>query len=82
VILRATHEALTYCAGVDMLCQLSTRRTRRKVATPRARAGSGSTLLFEAYVLALANAMPIANAAERLAFAILRGNTLYRQISV
>jgi Helix-turn-helix domain of transposase family ISL3 len=67
VILRATHEgALTYCAGVDVLCQLSTRRARRKVATPWARAGSGFTLLFEAYVLALAKTMPIANAAERL----------------
>ena len=31
-----------------------------------ARAGSGFTLLFEAYVLALAKTMPIANAAERL----------------
>src|SRR5208337_1488928 len=31
-----------------------------------ARAGSGFTLLFEAYVLALAKAMPIANAAKRL----------------
>ena len=38
----------------------------RKVATPWARAGSGFTLLFEAYVLALAKTMPIANAAERL----------------
>ena len=38
----------------------------RKVATPWARAGSGFTLLFEAYVLALAKSMPIANAAERL----------------
>ena len=38
----------------------------RKVATPWARAGSGFTLLFEAYVLALAKAMPIANAARRL----------------
>ena len=47
----------------------------RKAATPwdaalqrhaRARAGSGFTLLFEAYVLALAKTMPIANAAERL----------------
>jgi transposase len=38
----------------------------RKVAPPWARAGSGFTLLFEAYVLALAKAMPIANAAERL----------------
>ncbi len=38
----------------------------RKVATPWARAGSGFTLLFEAYVLALAKAMPIANAAKRL----------------
>ena len=37
-----------------------------KVATPWARAGSGFTLLFEAYVLALAKTMPIANAAERL----------------
>jgi transposase len=37
-----------------------------KVATPWARAGSGFTLLFEAYLLALAKAMPIANAAERL----------------
>lgn len=34
----------------------------RKVATPWARTGSGFTLLFEAYVLALAKAMPIANA--------------------
>ncbi|HKM81868.1 MAG TPA: helix-turn-helix domain-containing protein, partial [Candidatus Acidoferrum sp.] len=38
----------------------------RKVATPWARAGSGFTLLFEAYVLALAKTMPIANAAKRL----------------
>ena len=38
----------------------------RKAATPWARAGSGFTLLFEAYVLALAKSMPIANAAERL----------------
>ena len=38
----------------------------RKVATPWARTGSGFTLLFEAYVLALAKAMPIANAAERV----------------
>src|SRR5271166_2292530 len=38
----------------------------RKVATPWARAGSGFTLLFEAYVLALAKAMPIANAAKLL----------------
>jgi transposase len=33
---------------------------------PWARAGSGFTLLFEAYVMALAKAMPIANAARRL----------------
>ena len=39
----------------------------RKVATPWARAGSGFTLLFEAYVLAVAKTMPIANTAERLA---------------
>jgi len=38
----------------------------RKVATPWARAGSGFTLLFEAYVLALAKVMPIANAARLL----------------
>ena len=38
----------------------------RKAATPWARAGSGFTLLFEAYVMALAKAMPIANAAKRL----------------
>ena len=38
----------------------------RKVAVPWARAGSGFTLLFEAYVLALAKVMPIANAAQRL----------------
>jgi transposase len=38
----------------------------RKVTPPWARAGSGFTLLFEAYVLALAKAMPIANAAKRL----------------
>src|SRR5271165_7171503 len=37
----------------------------RKVAMPWARAGSGFTLLFEAYVLALAKTMPIANAAKR-----------------
>jgi transposase len=36
----------------------------RKVAPPWARAGSGFTLLFEAYVLALAKAMPIAQAAR------------------
>ncbi|HXW22869.1 MAG TPA: ISL3 family transposase [Rhodomicrobium sp.] len=36
----------------------------RKAATPWARAGSGFTLLFEAYVLALAKAMPIRNAAR------------------
>lgn len=38
----------------------------RKVATPWARAGSGFTLLFEAFVLTLAKAMPIANAARLL----------------
>jgi transposase len=38
----------------------------RKVTPPWARAGSGFTLLFEAYVLTLAKAMPIANAARRL----------------
>jgi transposase len=38
----------------------------RKVVTPWARAGSGFTLLFEAYVLALAKGMPIANAAKRV----------------
>ena len=38
----------------------------RKVATPWARAGSGFTLLLKAYVLSLAKAMPIANAAKRL----------------
>ena len=38
----------------------------RKVATPWARAGSGFTLLFEAFMLTLAKSMPIANAAERL----------------
>jgi transposase len=38
----------------------------RKVAVPWARAGSGFTLLFEAIVLALAKAMPVANIAERL----------------
>jgi transposase len=38
----------------------------RKVATPWARAGSGFTLLFEALVLTLAKAMPIANAAKLL----------------
>jgi len=37
-----------------------------KVAVPWARAGSGFTLLFEAFVLALAKAMPIANIAERM----------------
>ena len=37
-----------------------------KVATAWARVGSGFTLLFEAYLLALAEAMPIAHAAERL----------------
>ena len=37
-----------------------------KVAVPWARSGSGFTLLFEAYVLALAKAMPIANVAERM----------------
>jgi len=37
-----------------------------KVAVAWARAGSGFTLLFEAYVLALAKAMPIANIAERM----------------
>ena len=37
-----------------------------KVATPWARAGSGFTLLFEAFVLTLAKAMPIANAAKLL----------------
>lgn len=37
-----------------------------KVAVPWARAGSGFTLLFEAVVLALAKAMPIANIAERM----------------
>jgi transposase len=38
----------------------------RKAATPWARAGSGFTLLFEAFVLTLAKAMPIANAARLL----------------
>ena len=38
----------------------------RKVAVPWARAGSGFTLLFEAYVLALAKAMPVANVAQRM----------------
>lgn len=38
----------------------------RKVATPWARAGSGFTLLFEAFMLTLAKAMPIANAARLL----------------
>lgn len=38
----------------------------RKAAVPWARAGSGFTLLFEAYVLALAKVMPIANAARLL----------------
>ena len=38
----------------------------RKVATPWARAGSGFTLVFEAFVLTLAKAMPIANAARLL----------------
>jgi len=38
----------------------------RKVAAPWARAGSGFTLLFEAFVLTLAKAMPIANAARLL----------------
>ena len=37
-----------------------------KVATPWARAGSGFTLLFEAFMLTLAKAMPIANAARLL----------------
>src|SRR5208283_132565 len=37
-----------------------------KVATPWARAGSGFTLLFEAFTLTLAKAMPIANAARLL----------------
>ena len=37
-----------------------------KVDVAWARAGSGFTLLFEAYVLALAKAMPIANIAERM----------------
>src|SRR5208337_3754356 len=41
-------------------------RTLLHARTPWARAGSGFTLLFEAYVLALAKTMPIANAAERL----------------
>jgi len=36
----------------------------RKAAVPWARAGSGFTLLFEAFVLALAKAMPIKNAAR------------------
>ena len=39
---------------------------RAQGGAPWARAGSGFTLLFEAYVLALAKSMPIANAAERL----------------
>jgi transposase len=38
----------------------------RKVATPWARAGSGFTLLFEAFMPTLAKAMPIANAARLL----------------
>ena len=38
----------------------------RKVAVPWARAGSGFTLLFEAFMLTLAKAMPIANAAKLL----------------
>ena len=40
-----------------------------KVATPWARAGSGFTLLFEAFMLTLAKAMPIANAARLLRLA-------------
>src|SRR6201993_5235366 len=36
----------------------------RKVATPWARAGSGFTLLFEAFVLTLAKAMPIRQCGE------------------
>jgi len=38
----------------------------RKAATPWARAGSGFTLLFEAFMLTLAKAMPIADAARLL----------------
>ena len=60
-LLPASHAVARSCASSD----LSDVRGR-KVATPWARAGSGFTLLFEAYVLALAKAMPIANAAKRL----------------
>jgi transposase len=38
----------------------------RKVAVPWARSGSGFTLLFEAYILALAKGMPVANVAKRV----------------
>ena len=37
----------------------------RKVVTPWARPGSGFTLLFEAYVLALAKTMPIKDWVEK-----------------
>jgi transposase len=37
----------------------------RKVVTPWARPGSGFTLLFEAYVLALAKTMPIKDCVEK-----------------
>lgn len=58
-LLPASHAVARSCAAGN-LCRV------RKVATPWAQAGSGATLLFEAYVLALAKAMPIANVAKRV----------------
>ena len=75
----AVHERRRRLAGTSRISSASASRASRaprrrvsepfcvrKAATPWARAGSGFTLLFEAYVLALAKSMPIANAAERL----------------
>jgi transposase len=57
------HRALLHARTPRVTCP---RCGVHKVAVPWARAGSGFTLLFEAYVLALAKAMPIANIAEQM----------------
>jgi transposase len=57
------HRAFLHARTPRVICP---RCGVHKVDVPWARAGSGFTLLFEAYVLALAKAMPIANIAERM----------------
>ena len=57
------HRTLSHARTPRVTCP---QRGVRKAATPWARAGSGFTSLFEAYVLARAKTMPIANAVERL----------------